>query len=65
MGICFSKDGGPHEDIKMRAGERLKAFGVVKVVFNISSVSLSLKKTLYGRVLVQMMTYGAGTGVLA
>ena len=37
---CFSKDGGPYEDVKMRANEGLKTFGSMKMLSNVSSVTL-------------------------
>ena len=33
LGSCFSKDGGAHKDIKMRAGERQKTFAAMKMLY--------------------------------
>ena len=53
---CFNKDGALQEDVKMRVGEGLETFGVIKM-FNIRSVSLGVKREYYERVVVSTVTY--------
>ena len=47
LGNCLSNFGVLQEDMKIRACEGLKTFVVMKVLFNVRNVSLSVKKELY------------------
>ena len=59
LGSCFSKDEGPHEDVKMTVGEGLKTFGALNMMFTVRSVSFGAKRQLYERVVVPTVPYGA------
>ena len=45
----------------MRVGEVLEAFGASKIMFNVRSVSLGVKRKLYERMVLPTVTYGAET----
>ena len=61
LGSCFSRDRGPQEDVKTKLGEGLKSFGTMKIIYNVTNLSLGVKWRLYGRVVVPTMKYGAET----
>ena len=44
LGYCFSKDEDAHNDLKIKASERLKTFGAVKKMRYVRSVRLGEKK---------------------
>ena len=50
---CFSKVGGPQDQVKMRVGEGLKALDAMKKTFNMRSVSLGVERKLYERVVAE------------
>ena len=57
-GSCFSKDGGPREDVKIRVGEELKTFAAVKMMFSDKTVSSGKKNE---SVVEPMMAFGVKT----
>ena len=44
---CYSKDGGLHQDMKVKVSLGLKTFGALKMTFNVWSVCLVVKRELY------------------
>ena len=46
MGKCFSKDGEVPDDVKIRMDEGQTTFSTFEAMFNVRSVSLSVKKQL-------------------
>ena len=58
LDFFFSKDVGPHRDEKIRVGEGLKAYGALKMMFYVMSLSLRVKRELYERVVIPAMLKG-------
>ena len=56
FGSCFSGYGRPHGDVKIRVGEKLRAFSAMKMIFKVRSLSLGIKE-----VVVPTVTYGPET----
>ena len=46
LGKCFSKDGELPDDVKIRMDEGQTTFSTFEAMFNVRSVSLSVKKQL-------------------
>ena len=44
--ICFSKDEGLQEDMKMQKGERTKAFIALKMMFNVRTVNVEVQRVV-------------------
>ena len=61
LGICFTVDRGAQQDMEKRVGEGVSTFGAVKMMFNVRSVSLGVKREVHGRVVVPTVTYGTET----
>ena len=61
LGSCFGKDGGPQEDVKMRVCEGRKTFGELKRPFNVSRLSLVMKRELYEGMIAPTVIYGRET----
>ena len=59
LGSCFSSDGGVKEDVSMRLGEGMRAFGAMKRVWSGRSVTVRVKRELYERVVVPTVMYGS------
>ena len=59
LGSCFSSDGGVKEDVSMRVGEGLRTFGAMKRMWSSRSVTVSVKRELYERVVVPTIMYGS------
>ena len=59
LGSCFSSDGGVKEDVSMRVGEGMRAFGAMKRVWSGRSVNVRVKRELYERVVVPTIMYGS------
>ena len=59
LGSCFSSDGGVKEDVSMRVGEGMKTFGAMKRMWSGRSVTVSVKRELYERIVVPTVMYGS------
>merc|ERR1711895_362877 len=59
LGSCFSSDGGVKEDVSMRVGGGMRAFGAMKRVWSGRSVNVRVKRELYERVVVSTIMYGS------
>ena len=58
---CFSRKGGPIEDVKIKVGEGLRLFVAMKMMFILRSGSLDMKEELHKRMVKPTVTYAAET----
>ena len=51
---------GSQEDVRLSMSEGLKKFDATKMVFNVWSINLNVKRELYERGVLHTVPYGAG-----
>ena len=54
---CFSKDGGPREDVEKRFHERLTTFGAIMMMFKARSVYQGVERVFFEILVISTMTY--------